>query len=153
MCAIATLVTTPTSGRATSANRAMWPTPRAPISSTTQRASSGALSSVSGRPSSLLNDCSLAAVGNAVARHARTKSLVVVFPTDPVMPITPPDTRPRASAPSRISAAPVSSTAIAVASTPSESGARAVRYAGAPAATAAPTKSCPSRSASIGTKS
>ena len=48
-CAMATLVTMPTSGRATRARRAMCPTPRAPISRTTQRASSGALSRVSGQ--------------------------------------------------------------------------------------------------------
>ena len=60
--AMATLVTMPTSGRATRASRSMWPTPRAPISSTTHCASSGALRSVRGRPSSLLKERSLAAV-------------------------------------------------------------------------------------------
>ncbi len=112
-CAIATLVTTPTSGRATRASVSMSPTRRAPISTTTQRAASGALSSVSGRPSSLLKERSLAAVPKVDDRQAASRSLVVVLPTDPVTPIAPP-TRLRASAPSRSSAAPVSPTRTAV---------------------------------------
>ena len=111
--AMATLVTMPTSGRATRASRSMWPTPRAPISSTTHCASSGALRSVSGRPSSLLKERSLAAVRKAEARHARRRSLVVVLPTEPVIPTTPP-TRPRASTPRFISATDVSATLTAV---------------------------------------
>ncbi len=111
--AAATLVTTPTSGRATRASSVMWPWPRAPISSTTHRASSEALSRVSGRPSSLLNDRSLAAVGKLEPRHAATRSLVVVLPTEPVMPTTPP-TRARASSPRPMSARAVSPTTTAV---------------------------------------
>ena len=110
---MSTLVTMPTSGRATSANRSMSPTRRTPISSTTQRAADGALSSVSGRPSSLLKERSLAAVENVDARQPARRSFVVVLPTDPVMPIAPP-TRPRASAPRRSSAAAVSRTRMAV---------------------------------------
>ena len=114
-CAMATLVTIPTSGRATSARRVMCPTPRAPISSTTHCASSGALRSVSGRPSSLLKERSLADVRKDDARHSRTRSLVVVLPTEPVIPTTPWPTRPRATRPRCIRAAEVSSTTTAVA--------------------------------------
>ena len=60
-CAMATLVTIPTSGRATSARRAMWPRRGRPSRARPTATSSGALSNVSGRPSSLLNDRSLAA--------------------------------------------------------------------------------------------
>ena len=87
-------------GAATSASRWMCPTPRAPISSTTHCAPSGALSRVSGRPSSLLKEPSLAAMRNVDARQPARRSLVVVLPTDPVMPMAPP-TRPRANAPRR----------------------------------------------------
>ena len=43
-----------------------------------------------GRPSSLLKERSLAAVTKVVARAARTRSLVVVLPTEPVIPMAPP---------------------------------------------------------------
>ena len=52
------------------ARRAMWPAPRAPISRTTHCASSGALRRVRGRPSSLLKERSLAAVGKADGKAA-----------------------------------------------------------------------------------
>ena len=61
---ISTVVTTPTVGRAISQSMAMWPAPRAPISTTAAWVRSGALTSVSGTPSSLLKDRTLAAVGS-----------------------------------------------------------------------------------------
>ena len=115
--AMATLVTMPTSGRPTWARRATCPTPRAPISRTTHWASSGALRSVSGTPSSLLKDRSLADTPKVETRHWRRRSFVVVLPTEPVMPITPPCTCSRATTPSCMSAAAVSATTMAVAPT------------------------------------
>ena len=56
VCDGATLVTTPMVGRATAASRAISPNPRIPISSTSTSVSSGAPSTVTGRPCSLLND-------------------------------------------------------------------------------------------------
>ena len=80
----------------------------------THWASSGALTSVSGRPSSLLKDRSLAAVRKVEAKQWRNKSLVVVLPTEPVIPTTPPATRLRANTPRFMSAVAVSSTTTAV---------------------------------------
>ena len=76
---------------------------------------------MSGSPSSLLNDRSLAAVAKAGARQWYSRSLVVVFPTEPVIPTTRPLMRCRAATPRSISARPVSSTTIAVAPTDSRS--------------------------------
>lgn len=61
-CTAATSVTTPTVGRPTRHSSAMWPTPRAPISSTAHWVSSGAPINVSGRPISLLYEPMLAVV-------------------------------------------------------------------------------------------
>ncbi len=49
-----TLVITPTSGSAISANSAIWLTPRIPISSTSASVSGGASSTASGSPISVL---------------------------------------------------------------------------------------------------
>src|SRR2546423_7672358 len=105
------LVITPTVGRATAARVAMWPTPRAPISTTTATAPSGADSSVSGTPISLLNDTGLAPTGPAGARAAAVRSLVEVLPVLPVMPTTgTPARRWRAAPPRAGRAAAVSAT-------------------------------------------
>ena len=81
------------------------PGPRAPISMTATSASSGALRSVSGTPSSLLNERSLAVDRNRVRRTAESRSLAEVLPTDPVMPTTGPTSRARARRPASSSAA------------------------------------------------
>ena len=82
---------------------AMWPRPRAPISTTAASVSSGAFSRVSGTPSSLLNERTLAVVTRVVASTEASRSLVVVLPTDPVMPITM-ASPPRAERSSRVRA-------------------------------------------------
>ena len=80
------------------------------------RCPSGALTSVSGTPSSLLNDRSLAAVRERRwPRTAASRSLVDVLPTEPVMPTTRSRQPVRASRPRSSSARAVSSTRIAVA--------------------------------------
>src|SRR4029450_824784 len=63
---------------------AMWPTPRAPISTTSASVSSAAFTSVSGTPSSLLNEPTLADVRQRTARATASRSLTLVLPTDPV---------------------------------------------------------------------
>jgi hypothetical protein len=121
--AAATRVTTATVGAATSQRRATCPGPRAPISTTTASTPSSAFSRVSGTPSSLLNDPTLAAVRRRDRRAAASRSLTDVFPTDPVTPTTRSGSRRRAARPRSSSAAAVSSTTTAVPPT----GSRAVR--------------------------
>ena len=147
VCAAPTARTTPTVGLAMLHRARMWPMPRAPISITAAAVSSGAFTSVSGTPSSLLNERRLACVGRSPPRTAARRSFVVVFPTEPVMPMTAPGSRVRACAPSRCNAAVVSST-----STWGTSAAGpALRTATAPAEIAPGMKSWPSRSATMGT--
>ena len=100
-------------GRAISHNHVMCPKPRAPISTTAASVASGALTSVSGTPSSLLNDFSLAAVTSRCRAIAVNRSLVEVLPFDPVMATTRSGRRRRASFPSSVSAASVASTSTA----------------------------------------
>ena len=69
-------------------SRAISPKPRMPISSTITSVSSGALTMVVGRPWSLLKLRSFAHVRRLAASAAAAKSLVLVLPTDPVMPMT-----------------------------------------------------------------
>ena len=69
---------------------AISPKPRMPISSTITSVSSGVLRIVVGRPCSLLKLRSFAAVRRLAASAAHARSLVLVLPTDPVMPITVP---------------------------------------------------------------
>ena len=92
----------------------MWPMPRAPISTTTAWVPSGALSSVSGTPSSLLNDWALAAVTRRSLRMLARRSFTDVLPTEPVIPNTGLGSRVRAKRPAACSARTVSSTTIAV---------------------------------------
>ncbi len=87
---------------------------------------------------------------HVVARAPAQSSFTVVLPTDPVIPTTMSGSRSRATAPTVSSAAAVSATVIAVA--PGTCG-PAVRYAGAPAATAAARWACPSVRSTSGTKS
>ena len=148
--AIPMLVTTPMVGRATAHSVAMWPAPRAPISTTTAAASSGADSSVSGTPISLLNDTGLAPTGPAALRAAAVRSLVDVLPVLPVMPTTgTAASRSRAAAPRAVRAAAVSSTS----TRPTPSTGRDTIAPAAPRSRASPTKSCPSRSARRATNS
>ena len=118
LCASATAVTTPIFGRPTSVSRVISPWPRMPISSTNAWQSSGALSNVMGTPWSLLNERELAATFSVDPIAAAAKSLVVVLPTEPVMPTTRCSTRPescsRAQRPSLRRASMVSGTTIAV---------------------------------------
>ena len=109
--AAATAVTTPMSGRATSHSRAICPVPLVPISITADSTSSSALASVSGTPSSLLNDFSLAVVRNLEESAAAARSLVDVLPTEPVIPTTVAARRSRPARPKASNAAAVSATA------------------------------------------
>src|SRR5690606_38417593 len=80
---------------------------------------------------------------------AASRSLVLVLPTLPVIAITGTSSRRRTQPARSISAGAVSATSTAVPPTVP----RLVRYAAAPPASAASTKSCASRSATIGTNS
>ena len=64
------------------------PGPLAPISSTRNRVDSSARSTVSGSPISLLNERTGAIVGPTLPHSCASRSLVVVLPTEPVMPTT-----------------------------------------------------------------
>ena len=81
-----TLSTTATSGGAMVVSRAISPTWLAPISATKNRVDALTLSAVSGRPTSLLNDPTGATVPPSSLSSAWSRSLVVVLPTEPVMP-------------------------------------------------------------------
>src|SRR5829696_6314591 len=105
-----TLTTTPTDGRARRARAAMWPGPRAPISTTTARVPGSIRVRVRGRPTSLLNDAWLATVATVVARAAASRSLVVVLPLDPVTATTVAAERPRTAVPRAARAASGSAT-------------------------------------------
>ncbi len=168
--ASATAVTIPMFGRPTSVRRVISPWPRMPISSTSASQSSGAFSKVMGTPWSLLNERELAATFSAEPMAAAAKSFVVVLPTLPVMPTTRCCTRSlsdsRAQRPSLRSASSVSGTTMAVPRGPPLRASpppctspppcawpppRDVRYAPAPRPSASVMKSCPSRSATMGT--
>ena len=77
------------------------PGPLAPISSTRKRVDSSARSTVSGRPISLLNERTGAIVGPTLPHSWASRSLVVVLPTEPVMPTTRRSLPPGSSATSR----------------------------------------------------
>ena len=77
--------------------------------------SAGALTSVNGTPISLLKLLALGAVRKVVANTPASRSFTEVLPTEPVMPMTASGRRSRAAAPSRVNAAIVSSTRMAVA--------------------------------------
>ena len=126
-CATPTFVTTTMSGRAISHSNVTSPLRRAPISATTTSASAAAPSSVTGRPTSLLNDSGLAWVRNRVAHTAAAMSLVEVLPLAPVMPTTRADIVRRSSAASCRNASPGerTNTAGPVAERPSRSSAPA----------------------------
>ena len=66
----------------------MCPGPDAPISSTRWRVDSSAVSTVRGRPTSLLKESLGATVGASAESTCRSRSFVVVFPTDPVTATT-----------------------------------------------------------------
>ncbi len=87
-CALPTLSTTETAGGAIAQRVRRWPRPRAPISSTRNRVLRSARSTVSGRPSSLLNDPWVATVGAAAPSTAPRRSLVEVLPCEPVTAAT-----------------------------------------------------------------
>ena len=67
---------------------ATWPTPREPISRTRKRVCSVACSTVSGRPTSVLNDPAGATVGPRCSSRAAIRSLVEVLPEEPVTATT-----------------------------------------------------------------
>ena len=69
----------------------MWPAPRAPISSTTHSTSSGRIEQGQRDPE-LVVEGPLAGRrrGRSTPGSGRSRSLVVVLPTEPVMPTTPP---------------------------------------------------------------
>ncbi len=82
------LVITATCGRASAASAAISPGALVPISITAERVACRSRSSVSGTPSALLNERSLATTDPRDASAAATSSLVVVLPLLPVMPTT-----------------------------------------------------------------
>ncbi len=83
-----TLVITPTSGSAIRASSSICPNPRMPISSTSTSVPSGAASTASGSPISVLKLAGLAATRRCGAISAAISCLVEVLPTEPVTPIT-----------------------------------------------------------------
>ena len=105
------LTITPTSGSATVASSAIWPAPRIAISSTSTSVSSGAPRISSGRPISVLKFWREATVRRCEVSVASSKSLVVVFPVEPVTPMTFADRCLRQAVASRWSAASGSSAA------------------------------------------
>ncbi len=139
-CALPTLSSTPIVGEVMPHRYAMCPTPRAPISSTRVRVDSSASSTVSGSPTSVLNDPAGATTGPRCATTAAIKSFVLVFPEEPVTATTSRWGRrsitARASDPS---ASTESSTTIV--GTPVG---RSPSTPAAPAAAASAAKSCPS---------
>ena len=66
----------------------MWPTPRAPISSTRCRVCSSARSTVSGRPISLLSDPGARRSAPSRSSSCAMRSLVLVLPAEPVSATT-----------------------------------------------------------------
>ena len=88
-CTASIAVTTPTRGRAIAQRSAISPPTYIPISATSRSAPSGRLRSASGRPISLLAFPGVALVFVAAPPSAAAiSSFVVVFPTEPVTPIT-----------------------------------------------------------------
>ena len=73
----------------------MFPAKRAPISTTSASVPSGAPSTVTGTPISLLNDSGAAWVRSPAPSTAAVRSLVEVLPTDPVIATTRPSIRRR----------------------------------------------------------
>ena len=118
----------------------MWPGPRADSSRTMYLVAKSARSTVSGWPNSLLNDPAGATVGPRRSTSWAARSLVEVFPDDPVMPAI------RAcgseSATNLASAASAAGTSATI--TEGTGTGRVPSTATAPAATAAAAKSCPS---------
>ena len=86
----ATRVTIPIVGVAIFASSAIWPGPLAPISRIRCLVELSAERMVSGKPSSLLNESLLTWTSVKFLRDANKISFVVVFPTEPVIPITSP---------------------------------------------------------------
>ena len=98
------LVITPTSGSAIRASSSICPNPRIPISSTSTSVPSGAASTASGSPISVLKFAGLAATRRCGAISAAISCLVEVFPTDPVTPMTAASNARRQAVASRCSA-------------------------------------------------
>ena len=155
-CAVPTLRTTPIRGGAISASAAMWPRPRADISSTRNRVSASARSAVHGCPSSLLNDPGGATTDPSGDSTAASRSFVDVLPDDPVTPTTvSPDsvvsrsTLARASLPSAAStAAPDPSRSCSRASAPlPDVPSGSTTIAGTPTGRAASTATAPAATA------
>ena len=143
-CARPTLSTAPILGGAMSHSWAMWPMPRADISSTRYLVDSSARSTVSGRPSSLLNEPTGAIVGPSRSTTWAVRSLVEVLPDDPVIPMTVADGSRRSTSRASAPRATVTS-AVTITGTSWTSGiGRWESTATAPALTAAAAKSRPS---------
>ena len=81
-------VITPTSGSQIAASSAIWPAPRIASSSTSTSVPNGAARISSGIPISVLKFAREAAILRCGVIIAAIRSLVVVFPTDPVTAIT-----------------------------------------------------------------
>ncbi len=126
------LSTSPIRGGVIPVSSAMWPLPLAPISSTRKRVSAATRRAVSGSPISLLKEPSVYTVLPIRPSSWAIRSLVPVFPAEPVRPITVvPTARAVTAWASRPSAGTTSSTTTA--GTPTG---REARTATAPRATA-----------------
>ena len=87
-CATPTFSTTAMSGGTRLVRLAISPTWLAPISATRKRVPALTFNAVNGKPISLLNEPTGATVSPMADSNDAIRSLVVVLPTEPVMPIT-----------------------------------------------------------------
>src|SRR4051812_4791618 len=137
-------VITPTSGSAIRASSSICPNPRMPISSTSTSVPSGAASTASGRPISVLKFAGFATTRRCGASSAAISCFVDVLPTEPVTPITSASSSRRQAVASRCSAVSGSSATSTAPPDNSEACSGVTRTPQAPASKAAAAKRPPS---------
>ena len=128
------------SGSASSVRYVRCPAPRMPISSTKNSVASSACKIVKGTPTSVLKDPTAATVRPAELSTCARRSLVLVFPLDPVMAMT---LHFSLCSRTQCASAPRASTGSPTTMQGASSG-RLANTAVAPLATALAAKSCPS---------
>ncbi len=144
-CVAWTASTTPTSGSAISARRAISPVVYIPISSTAASCVASSLSRVIGSPLSELRLPSLRSVRSPPERTSATISLASVLPVEPVMPTTRTAWRARHQAARSPSARSASGTITSgTATSAGSASSRSTSAAAAPALTASATNAWPS---------
>ena len=145
-CVGCTASTTPTSGRAISASRAISPTVYMLISRTAAWWAGSSRRRVIGRPVSEFRLPSLRSVVSVRERTSAVISFAIVLPVEPVMPTTRAGCRDRHHAARSWSARSASATTTCGASRTSSgsSTGRSTMAAAAPARSASATKACPS---------